>query len=164
MPYVACNNCVRMFYVKPNRLAKGWGKFCSNQCQNDSQKTGERIPCHRCKKMLYRNVAAINSSISKKFFCGRSCQTKWRNSEVYIGSQHGNWVSGESSYRSALKRSGAEMVCAKCLTRDSRVLAVHHKDKNRQNNKLTNLIWLCHNCHFLVHHHPAEAVGFLVGG
>jgi predicted HNH restriction endonuclease len=36
------------------------------------------------------------------------------------------------------------------------VLAVHHVDQNRTNNKVTNLAWLCHNCHHLVHRYPIE--------
>lgn len=30
-------------------------------------------------------------------------------------------------------------------------LIIHHKDRNRQNNDLSNLIVLCRNCHCLVH-------------
>lgn len=52
--------------------------------------------------------------------------------------------------------------CAKCKSTDKRILAVHHKDRNRQNNTVSNLVWLCHNCHFLVHHYKSEAGKFLV--
>jgi predicted HNH restriction endonuclease len=44
------------------------------------------------------------------------------------------------------------MVCVLCKVSDKRILAVHHKDNNRKNNKVENLVWLCHNCHILVHH------------
>jgi predicted HNH restriction endonuclease len=29
-------------------------------------------------------------------------------------------------------------------------------DKNRKNNKIKNLIWLCRNCHFLIHNYPVK--------
>jgi len=47
------------------------------------------------------------------------------------------------------------------LTGAKKVIIVHHIDKNRKNNKLSNLAWLCRNCHFLVHHHEEENLKFL---
>lgn len=32
------------------------------------------------------------------------------------------------------------------------ILGVHHKDKNRNNNNISNLIVLCPNCHSIEHH------------
>ena len=42
--------------------------------------------------------------------------------------------------------------CVECGVEDKRVLLVHHKDRNRKNNKLTNLEILCRNCHLLEHY------------
>ena len=50
-----------------------------------------------------------------------------------------------------MKRAGKEIKCELCATVDERVIVVHHKDKNRTNNKLDNLAWLCRNCHYIVH-------------
>lgn len=41
--------------------------------------------------------------------------------------------------------------CNRCKIKDLRVLIVHHKDRNRNNNKLTNLEILCCNCHQIEH-------------
>lgn len=71
---------------------------------------------------------------------------------VYVGSNHPNWKNGETVYRKTLKRSKKKKVCLLCKVKDQRILAVHHLDHNRKNAKLENLVWLCHNCHFLVHH------------
>lgn len=161
MPTVSCRQCSASFYVKPNRLARGWGKYCSNDCKNAGFKTGSLLPCATCKKPTYKNKLEQTRSKSGKYFCSKSCQTVWRNSELYVGSKHTNWTNGESSYRDILRRANIPMICTKCRTRDKRILAVHHKDKNRQNNDITNLTWLCHNCHFLVHHYKSEAGGFL---
>jgi predicted HNH restriction endonuclease len=38
-----------------------------------------------------------------------------------------------------------------CKIRMAKVLAVHHLDHDRNNNNVSNLVWLCFNCHFLVH-------------
>lgn len=155
-----CQQCTKQFYVKPNRIAKGWGKYCSNTCKHLGLITGMKIPCTFCNKLTYKNKKDQNRSASGNFFCNKSCQASWRNSHR-VGESHANWISGESSYRDILRRSGATQACNKCDSNDIRVLAVHHKDKNRQNNNLVNLIWLCHNCHFLVHHYEKEAKGYL---
>ncbi len=158
MPLVNCHRCSKQFYTKPNRLLKGWGKYCSNRCKHLGFKTGKFTRCFMCHKSIYRNLKELDRSKSGKYFCSKSCQTIWRNSKVYIGHNHANWKGGESSYRYILQRSKRIKVCAKCQTRDTRVLIAHHKDKNRQNNDTSNLIWLCLNCHFLVHHYKSETL------
>jgi len=156
-----CLICGEDFYVKPSHLDFGWGKYCSKRCQYQSQKTGKTVMCATCGKPTYKNRVSLRRSESGKLFCGKSCQTIWRNRQ-YIGSKHINWTSGKATYRTALLRSGKPQQCTKCMVKDKRILAVHHKDKNRENNQLSNLIWLCHNCHYLVHHDKKEAKGFVV--
>lgn len=156
-----CLVCNSSFYVKPSHIKKGWGKYCSKLCQNKAQKTGLDVSCTTCGKSFYRNALEIVRSKSGKYFCCKSCQTIWRN-EQYSGELHSNWSGGKASYRAKLLRSELKQQCSKCGTLDRRVLAVHHRDKNRWNNSLFNLMWLCHNCHYLVHHDKREAIGFLV--
>jgi hypothetical protein len=161
MAQAVCIICTQNFYVKPSHLKIGWGKYCSKACQYQGQKTGELKTCNNCQKTIYRNKRGLRQSKSGYFFCSKSCQTSWRNTQ-YRGEKHKNWINGKSSYRSALIRSDLEYKCLRCKISDSRLLAVHHKDKDRSNNDLSNLIWLCHNCHYLVHHDKTEAEGFVV--
>lgn len=161
MPLVDCRICKSRFYIKPNRLERGWGKYCSNKCKHLGFRNGSQIKCFTCKKSAYKSMKDQNRSKSKKYFCSKSCQTKWRNT-FYKEEKHANWKGGEHSYKNIMWRSDSTPKCAKCKTVDTRVLAVHHKDKNRKNNVLSNLVWLCHNCHFLVHHYKSEAGKFLV--
>ena len=162
MPRLNCRVCDKDFYVKPSHLARGWGKYCSKTCNYKARKTGAVFSCFTCSKEVYKSLTDQAKSESGRHFCGKSCQTVWRNSFLYAGKNHANWKSGEASYRSILLRSGTPLVCTKCQSLDKRVLAVHHKDRNRKNNAVSNLIWLCHNCHFLVHHDQNEAEGFVV--
>ena len=162
MPTVNCQQCDESFYSKPNRIVRGWGKYCSNSCKHLALNTGTFIPCDLCKKPSYKSLKDQRRSKSGKFFCSKSCQTKWRNSEVYVGDKHKSWQGGESVYRDILRRAKVAQVCSKCENTDKRILAVHHKDKNRKNNGVSNLVWLCHNCHFLVHHYKNEARKFVV--
>jgi 5-methylcytosine-specific restriction endonuclease McrA len=68
-----------------------------------------------------------------------------------IGVNHPNWNGGEFAGRGILERSKIKIICVHCGISDKRVLMVHHKDSNRKNNEIKNLVWLCQNCHHLVH-------------
>jgi len=159
MPLTKCEICQKGFHVKPYFLKKGWGRFCSSVCQYKSYKTGAYVRCDTCGAKIYKNQSNLKHSISKKYFCGKSCQTKWRNRQ-YLGEKHLQWKNGKSVYRDILVRNGINPRCLLCKLRDKRILAVHHVDKNRSNNKLENLAWLCHNCHHLVHHDKLEKQRF----
>ncbi len=160
MPKVACVTCKNPFYSKPSWIQKGFGKYCSTKCYRSTLRKGRDIACEICGRSTYKQAKDIDRSKSGKFFCNKSCQTRWRN-QLYIGELHKNFTTGESSYRVVLARARILKLCRLCKTSDSRVLAVHHIDKNRKNNKLTNLAWLCHNCHFLVHQYEGERVKFM---
>lgn len=161
MPQVECKICDKTFYAKPSWLQKGWSKYCSRQCQFEGQKKGKEVSCFTCGKQVYKSPRELRKSKSKKYFCAKSCQTIWRNSIVYIGPNHSNWRGGESTCKNYLIKSKVSRICKLCKVKDSRILAVHHVDRNRKNNKLENLIWLCHNCHFLVHHFQKEKEKFM---
>ena len=152
MPIVKCKICKKKFYAKPSWLKQGWGKYCSSVCQRKGQLKGKFIKCYICGKETWKQPKQIKHSKSGKFFCGKSCQTIWRNKIVFVGKNHPNWKNGQTIYRDILLRSKKEEVCTLCKTSDKRVLAAHHLDGDRKNVELKNLIWLCWNCHFLVHH------------
>ena len=151
MPSVKCKICPNEFYAKPFFLKKGQAKYCSSICMRLGSRTGKIVNCHSCGKEVYKTKKALRVSKSKTYFCTKSCQTKWRNS-VFIGPKHANFKDGKHSYRSVMLRNKIPKICNVCKTEDKRILAVHHIDHNRKNNSLSNLAWLCHNCHFLVHH------------
>lgn len=150
MGLVKCKICSKEFYVKPSHLKLGWGKYCSTFCRSKSQFNGKTVKCFNCGKEIYRSEAKLKRAKSSKYFCSKSCQTVWRNN-YFSEERHANWKYGENAYRNILLRSKREIKCESCRIKDIRVLAVHHKDRNRKNNQLNNLIWLCLNCHFLFH-------------
>lgn len=150
MPQAQCKICQKEFYVKPNHLKLGWGKFCSIKCASLGRKKGKFVICEICGKETWRQPKALKTSKSGKFFCSKKCQTIWRN-KYYIGSLHSNWQGGESTYYRVMKESKIPSKCKLCGIDDTRVLIIHHKDCNRKNYKISNLIWLCRNCHYLTH-------------
>ena len=160
MPIVECKICSMKFYGKPFFLKRGHAKYCSQKCMRAGSRTGKVVKCHSCNKEVYKTKKALRVSKSKTYFCTKSCQTKWRNS-VFIGPKHANWKDGLHSYRSTMSRHKVPKICKLCKTTDSRVLAVHHIDRNKKNSSISNLVWLCHNCHFLVHHDKDEEKKFM---
>ena|SRR5258708_2294261 len=152
MPLGFCQICSEEFYIRPSYPEKGWGEYCSKECQFKSQLRGKFVKCLICSKEIYRSIKMLQHSNSGNFFCTKSCQTRWRN-EQYSGKNSLNWKNGIRVYRNILERSGVKKICVFCKSVDKRVLVVHHKDHNRFNNEITNLVWLCLNCHYLVHHY-----------
>jgi hypothetical protein len=62
------------------------------------------------------------------------------------GPKHPAWKTGRSHYRSLVSL----VACAYCGA--SGALQVHHRDKNRDNNALENLVVVCPRCHIFVVH------------
>jgi len=152
MPEVQCKICRKRFFVKQWHINRGWGRFCTMTCKNEDQKTGKFIKCEVCNKKTWKKPSVLRQSKSGKFFCGKTCQTVWRN-KYYSGPKHAQWKNGIASYRRILQANNKPVVCALCKESDIRVLQAHHRNKNRNDNTLRNLVWLCINCHRLVHLH-----------
>jgi hypothetical protein len=150
MPQVKCKICNTEFYVKPSHQLRGWGKYCSRKCFAKGQLKGKFILCDICSKRAWKTPKDLRISKSGKFFCSKSCQTLWRN-KIYVGPKHANWRGGEYTYPRIMAEHKISPICQKCGIKDKRVLVIHHKDQNRKNNVITNLVWLCRNCHYLIH-------------
>lgn len=156
MPRVRCKICKKEFYAKPSWLKKGWGKYCSSKCQYQAKRRGKFVYCEICEKKIWRKPRQLKHSKSKKYFCNKSHQTLWRN-RIFIGPRHPNWKGGENiEHKELLLRNKIKPICNLCGYKDERVLAVHHLDRNKKHNNVKNLVWLCHNCHHLVHRYNIE--------
>jgi len=153
---VRCSFCEKVFYKKKSQIAYCKNNFCSPACQYKAARKGEYIKCFTCGKSIYKSKKELLRSKSKKYFCSHMCSNLYI-SKNQVGSGHPNWKGGMFSYRNMLKRQKLKEKCLLCFKKDSRILVVHHIDKNRKNNNLDNLMWLCRNCHFLVHNYKNES-------
>ena len=150
MPQVKCKICNKEFYVKPSHQKLGYGKYCSLDCRYKSMRKGKFVICEICNEETWKTPKALKRSKSGKFFCNKHCQAIWRN-KTFSGSSHPNWTGGQYIYRKLMKGSKEKCICSSCRIDNKKVLVVHHKDCNRNNNNISNLIWLCRNCHYLIH-------------
>ena len=130
--------------------------FCSLDCSAKGRKSGQIIECFVCSRKAYKQNKALKNNQRGKFFCTRACSTKHHNS-TQIGTNHPNWKYGEFVYKKKLKDSFSELPkCKLCKKNSEKILVAHHVDENRRNNKVSNLCWLCRNCHHLVHNYKTE--------
>ena len=82
----------------------------------------------------------------EKYTCGYSCSNTYFRS----GKNNGQFVSGNSAYRSTAFEAHGRL-CNRCNESDYDVLIVHHIDRDRDNNDANNLEVLCANCHMREH-------------
>lgn len=97
------------------------------------------IKCPVCKKIF---TTQLNHPKSKKT-CSYSCS----NTYFRTGKKNGSYIQGQASYR--IKAfSNKKHCCEICnYSKIPEILEVHHKDRNRNNNNISNLVLLCPNCH-----------------
>jgi hypothetical protein len=155
MENVICNFCGKEFKKKKSQINLSSKHYCSRVCSEKGRKRGKLVKCYLCKSPIYKKLKDLNLSKSGKYFCSHVCSNIWLGGQQRAGN-HPNWSSGKSSYKNLLNRTDFKKECILCGKDDSRILCVHHLDKNRNNNKVQNLVWLCRSCHFLVHNYKKE--------
>lgn len=149
-PNFNCVVCNTPFYRRPSKAHIT--QCCSHVCR--VKRFFPKIPnqtCHHCGKVFYRPKSHTISKSGLQF-CSRLCKDTAQSVDgncPEIRPQH--YGDGGYYYRErALKHYSHQ--CSRCgYSRDVRVLEVHHKDKDRTNNVLSNLEVLCPTCH--VEHH-----------
>lgn len=114
-----------------------------HHCPNCGGKKGRIVKCAFCGKEIYRNPSQLKKSISKLYYCSKECSNRHKNQ---IREEAGEW-DNSVNYR----RRAFESFSHKCFVcgwdEDERILEVHHKDENRKNNEIDNLVILCPTCH-----------------
>lgn len=132
-----CKFCGKEFTHKSARVSTA--KYCSIPCRTKAQaKMGSvLLRCKHCDEEFRCTPK------SGKIYCSRACVNK---------SHHAIWLPTFGTVRKAMKVRGLIKNCEKCgYSEEPRILGVHHKDNNRKNNELENLVVLCPNCHSLEH-------------
>lgn len=192
MPTIPCNYCGKLFCKRLSRIKKDERSFCSAACYHAApllpgdkrligrprsaecrRKIGEANRKHYPDKTcpVCGIVFAVTSMIQHRKTCGQlKCAFKLR-SLIYSGKNHYRWRGGTDSHwhREALKTlraAGVAPVCAWCDADQAAAVGgmhIHHKNRDRTNNVLVNVEWLCGSCHSKLHRRIEWALGFRPG-
>lgn len=153
-----CLYCKEVFLVEKKEINRGFGKFCCvshGAKYNGEKRVKEKkanVKCSFCKCSFYKSKSRQGLSKSGLFFCKRECKDQAQMIESgfpEIRPRH--FKSGESSFVEKARKH-LEQKCNRCGYDEFPVLEVHHKDRNRKNNALSNLEMLCPTCHEVEHY------------
>ena len=139
---IQCKTCGYIWEITPQSMSpssiKNFSFIGCPKCKY------EEIICDECGKSFKRLKSVVNKT--KLHFCSKECGNRYKNKKII------NTIDAVEYRRNAFL--AYEHKCACCgYDTDERVLEVHHKDENRNNNHINNLIILCPTCHkFLTLH------------
>lgn len=142
-PNAKCSVCGRSVYRRPSQIERNRGRvFCNISCYGKACR--KEHPCIVCGKPIL--------SSSNKKTCSRSCANKHRAGIKYkLNDFRKDKVKSQQALKLRLLKIRGS-VCGRCDYDKREILQVHHKDRNRNNNDLSNLELICPNCHYEEHY------------
>ena len=132
-----CQECGAAFTHIASRANKA--KYCSSPCYHKamSRKGTVEYTCVHCE------VKFLDAPSHKRKYCSKACVNKAAKKV---------WRPDFTTVRKNMVKRDMLTACARCgYCVAPHILGVHHKDRNRRNNDLSNLEVLCPNCHSLEH-------------
>lgn len=140
-PNTKCSVCGKPTYKRPCEIQRSKGLlFCSQKCYGQSLR--KESPCLICKTPI---LAGMN-----KKTCSRKCANVHRIGIRYKIGRPKDVVASQKSLKQRLLRERGNK-CERCDYSEYSILQMHHKDRNRENNVLSNLELVCPNCHYVEH-------------
>lgn len=152
--------CGKEFWTPKHLLGKR--KYCSRKCKALDSRDRISVICAFCEKSFLMQRSKLGKSKSGLVFCCREHKDKAQSLEFGIlKPPHYTTLDTTKDYRKKMEMATApeDYVCQNpdCPITKAGIeiprymLAIHHIDKNRNNNDLDNLIILCAWCHSQVH-------------
>lgn len=153
-----CIRCDKEFETRMSEIKRGYGKFCGRTCSS-RHRAANVVPkepnceCAECGVRFHKPPSRLKNSRSGFFFCSKKCKDIAARVDGGKKPWHPAHYLSESkwNYRTVgIRIHGAK--CNKCgYDKHPKILEVHHKDRDRTNNKVENLEVLCPNCHMEEH-------------
>lgn len=140
-PNTSCIICSTRVYRKPSQIERNNGNvFCSQRCYGINCR--REVPCVICQK-------PILGSLHKKT-CSRTCSNKNRAGIKYkIGRPRDKAQKARHIKLQLLRERGTK--CERCDYNKGEILQIHHKNRNKYDNRHENLEIICPNCHYEEH-------------
>ncbi len=141
-PNTKCCICGKSIYKRPSIIKANKGLvFCSQKCYGFSCR--KEIPCIVCGK-------AILAGLNKKT-CSRKCSNIYRTGIKYKIGRPNDKAEKARHLKIKLLRERGEK-CERCGYSKGKILQIHHKNCDRNDNHLDNLEIVCPNCHYEEHY------------
>lgn len=154
---IQCLQCGVQHYVEQKEINRGFGKFCSRKCSaiyraNNLTPLPPNVKCAHCKKDFHLSPSKMAASKSGLYFCCREHKdlSQCIGGIKEIMPSHYD-VASENTYR-RIAFASKPKVCERCNFDKEPAIIVHHRDRNRDNNDISNLEVLCANCHAIEHY------------
>lgn len=149
-----CEECHHNHSVEQKEINRGFGKFCSRRCSALNRVKNlippePNVKCARCGINFYLSLSKQKSK-SGLYFCCREHKDEAQKVGGIQAIQPPHYGTSETNYR-RIAFASKEKICERCGFSNEAAIIVHHKDRNRDNNTLSNLEVLCANCHAIEH-------------
>lgn len=139
-PNTSCLVCATQIYRRPVQIKLG-RVFCGADCYGKANR--KEKPCVVCGAPI---LAREN-----KVTCSRKCSNTNRAGIKYkIGSPKDNVKDQRAIKLRLIAVRGTQ--CERCGYSKLEILHVHHRSRDRKDNRLSNLELICPNCHFEEHY------------
>lgn len=154
-----CNHCNKEYNAEPRYLKRNQGYYCSRKCAangNISTRCKKRdnniVVCAYCDKRFPKRLSAIKKSKSGLHFCCRQHKDLAQRLGGLKEIQPSHYGTSKVPEYRQKAFENFEHKCFDCgWNKHSTILEVHHKDEDRSNNSLENLVILCPTCHQVRH-------------
>ena len=151
-PNTKCSICGTQIYRRPSELNANDGRaYCSQVCYGVSCRREK--PCAMCGKLILSGL--------RKKTCSRSCANKYREGIQYKINRPRDIVHSQHALKLRLIRERGKK-CERCGYERFEILQVHHKNRERADNRILNLELICPNCH--CEEHYIEKSGWMKNG
>lgn len=165
-----CLWCRQPFISDTREEIRGNSKFCSKPCFHKhysyarlSRPKPNNVVCSMCSTPFRATQSRVNRSLERHgrvvLFCSHQCHSTGQRLSSSIREVQPIHYGTGSDYRT-IAFAAYPKQCMRCgYNKNSAAIIVHHKDRKRSNNDLSNLEVLCCNCHAIEHWGEVDPAG-----